>query len=217
MAVGSDEFFDTYNDLLYSRKRSHDWAAQGLAPFEERAISQHFPTPPGTILVGGAGGGREALALARQGYEVVAFDPVRSLIASLAKSCVGLPIESLVGRYEDLPIVRSLSKPPAEIDLRSRAPFSAAILGPWSVSHLRSDEHCIATLRQFGELTSGPILVSYPPFSGEPKRRFAMNAGLYRTFTSAEIRALAEGAELDVLYVDDENSLHWYAVLRRKA
>jgi hypothetical protein len=215
MAWGSDEFFDTYNNFLYSRKRSRDWASQGLAPFEERVVTQHFPAPPGTVLIGGAGGGREALVLARQGYQVVAFDPVRPLIASLAESCDGLPIESFIGRYEDLPVVRSLSNPPVEIDLRSRAPFSAAILGPWSISHLRSDRYCIATLRQFGELTPGPILVSYPPFSGEPRRRFAMNAGLYRTFTSAEIRALAEGAELDVLYVDDENSLHWYAVLRR--
>ncbi len=42
-----------------------------------------------------------------------------------------------------------------------------------------------------------------------------MNVGLFRTFTSMEISALAEGAGLNVLYVDDENTLHWHAVLRR--
>src|SRR5262245_57970140 len=214
MACGSDQFFDTYNDLAYARKQSYDWIKEGLAPFEERVILRYFPVPPGTVLIGGAGGGREALVLARRGYHVVAFDPVRPLAASLAKACEGLPIESLIGRYQDLPCVSSLSTPPVTIDLRSRAPFSAAILGPWSISHLRSDQHCIATLRQFGELTPGPILVSYPPYSGE-KRRFGINAGFYRTFTSADMRALAEGAGLDVLSLDDESRPHWHAVLRR--
>jgi hypothetical protein len=215
VAFGSDEFFDTYNDLAYARKQSYDWITQGLAPFEERAISRYFPAPPGTLLIGAAGAGREALALARQGYRVVAFDPVGSLAASLAEVCEGLPIESLIGRYEDLPVVSSPSIPPVTIDLRSRAPFSAAILGPWSISHLRSDRHCIATLRQFGELTPGPILVSYPPFSEGPKCKFNTNVGFYRTFTSAEMRALAESAGLDVLYLDDESHHHWHAVLRR--
>ncbi len=173
LACGSDEFFDAYNDLLYTYRRSYDdWRAQGLAPFEEQAIARHFPAPRGTLLIGGAGGGREALALARQGYRVVAFDPVRPPIASLAELCDELPIETFIGRYEDLPFVRSLSPAPANLDLRSFAPFSAAILSPWSISYLRSDEHCIATLRQFGELTPGPILVSYLPFQG------GRNAGL---------------------------------------
>ncbi len=42
-----------------------------------------------------------------------------------------------------------------------------------------------------------------------------MNVGLFRTFTSLEIRALAEGAGLDVLYLDHESGPHWHAVLRR--
>jgi hypothetical protein len=128
----------------------------------------------------------------------------------------GLPIESLVGRYENLPVVNSLSHPSVAIDLRSRIPFSAAILSPWSISHLRSDQDCIATLRHFGELTHGPILVSYPAFSGEPRRRFAMNTGLFRTLTSAEIRALAECAGLDILHLDEDSHPHWHAVFRRR-
>jgi hypothetical protein len=39
-----------------------------------------------------------------------------------------------------------------------------------------------------------------------------VNVGLFRSFTGAEIRALAEGAGLEVLYLDDEDD--WYAVLR---
>ena len=215
LACGSDEFFDAYNRLAYS-KQSYDWLNGGLHPFEEQAISRYFPAPPGALLIGAAGAGREALALARKGYRVVAFEPIPSLAASLAEMSDGLPIESLIGRYEDLPIVSSLSQPAVAIDLRSRTPFSAAILGPWSISHLRSDEHCVATLRHFGELTPGPILVSYPPFSGEPRRRFAMNTGLFRTFTSEEIRALAECAGLDILHLDEESRPHWHAVFCRR-
>ena len=72
VACGSNEFFDTYNDLVYARKQGYRMATEGLFPFEQRAISRYFPAPPGTVLVGAAGSGREALALARQGYRVVA-------------------------------------------------------------------------------------------------------------------------------------------------
>ena len=214
LACGSDEFFDAYNRLAYS-KQCYDWVDEGLHLFEEQAISRYFPAPPGAVLIGAAGAGREALALARKGYQIVAFEPIRSLAVSLAEVSDGLPIESLVGRYENLPIVSSLSQPSVAIDLRSRAPFSAAILSPGSISHLRSDQDCIATLRHFGELTLGPILASYPPFYGEPRRRFAMNTGLFRTLTSAEIRALAECAGLDILHLDEESRPHWHAVFCR--
>jgi len=217
LACASDAFYDIYNDLLYARqdvyRASTEAFRSSLFPFEERAIAQHFPLPPGTLLVGAAGGGREALALARQGYSVVAFEPARPLAASLAEVSGELPIESLVGRYEDLPVVTSLSKPPATIDLRSRAPFAAAILGWGSISHIRSDQYCIATLRQFGHLTRGPILISYLPGSGGPKHRFRVNMGYYRQFTGAEILALAEGAGLAVVYLDEEDSGMPHAVL----
>jgi hypothetical protein len=211
-ACGSDKFFESYNDLIYARKQSYDWVAQGLAPFGKWAISRHFPAPPGTILVGAAGAGREALALAREGYRVVAFDPVRPLAAWLAQECNGLPIECFVGRYEDLPVVSSLSTRPATIDLRLRAPFSAAVLGAWSISHLRSDQHCIATLRQFAELTRGPILVSYHAATEGPTQRFSLNFGYWRRLTETQISALAEGAGLDVL----DQVGPWLTVLRRR-
>ena len=216
LACAADIFYDIFNDLMYAR--NDIWRAgteafrSSLFPFEERAISRYFPSPPGTVLVGAAGGGREALALARRGYRVVAFEPARPLAASLADASGELPIESLVGRYEDLPFVTSLSHPPVTIDLRCHLPFAAAVLGWGSISHIRSDEHCIATLRQFECLTRGPILISYfPGFSG-PNRRFTANAGYYRQFKSAEICAFAKDAGLEVVHLDDEGMPH--AVLR---
>jgi hypothetical protein len=108
VACGSNEFFEIYNDVLYAHKLKVAALPPVLMPFEERAISRHFPSPPGAVLVGAAGLGREAIALARQGYRVVAFEPVRSLAVALSKACDELPIETLLGRYEDLPIEFSI-------------------------------------------------------------------------------------------------------------
>jgi hypothetical protein len=216
LTCAPDAFYDVYNDLTYSRQlmyRPESKAfSSSLFAFEERTITRDFPPPPGKVLIGAAGGGREAFALARRGYQVVAFEPARSVAVSMARACHDSQIETLVGRYEDLPFVGSLAQPSSVLDLRSRAPFDAAILGWVSFSLLRSDERCIKTLRQIGDLTIGPILVSAHP----GLRRsvgFSVHMGYYRGLTSADIGALAERAGLTVDYLDDTDN--WpYAVLR---
>jgi hypothetical protein len=152
--------------------------------------------------------------LASRGYAVVAFEPASALVASLAQFCNDLPIEVFVGRYEQLPMVRMLSQPMDKIDLRSRAPFAAAILGWTSFSNLRSDAHCIETLKQFGKLTHGPILVSYYPSNrGSSGARFSYALGYYRTFSGPDFRTLAERASLSIIDFDDDDN--WpYAVLQ---
>jgi hypothetical protein len=216
LACATDAFYEIYNDLTYGRQKFYRAGTEefrsDLWSWEKKAISRHFPLPPGTVLVGAGGGGREPLALGRQGYRVVTFDPARQLATSLADACDGLPVESLLGRYENLPVVNSLSQPPATIDLRSRPLFAAAILGSGSISHLRSDQCCIETLRQFRQLTNGPILVSWISSAlGRTKRFFNVYVGYCRCFTGEEIRQLAEDAGLAV--VDYDNDENW-AVLR---
>jgi hypothetical protein len=212
LACATDAFYEIYNDLVYGREKSYRAICSGLWPWEKKAISRYFPPPPGAVLVGAGGGGREPLALAQQGYQVVAFDPARQLAISLADVCGGLPVESLLGRYEDLPVLNSLSQPPASIDLRSRPPFAAAILGWGSISHLRSDRCCIEALRQFGTLTHGPILVSWVGrgFSGK-KMSFNVYRGYCRGFTADEISQMAEDAGLAVVDCGDDG---FWAVLR---
>jgi len=213
-SCASDAFYDVYNNLTYSRQliyRPENKAFRSsLFAFEERTFTRHFPPPPATVLIGAAGGGREAFALARRGYQIVAFEPARAVAASMASACRESRIEILVGRYEGLPFVNSLTQPPVAVDLRSRAPFDAAILGWISFSHLRSDERCIEALRQIGNLTMGPILVSAQP----PTRSigFSVHMGHYRGLSSAEIGKLAERAGLAVLHVDETDN--WsYAVV----
>jgi hypothetical protein len=219
LACAPDEFYEIFNDLSYGRQDSFRPGTKSfrasLFPFEERAISQYFPSPPANVLVGAAGGGREALTLAHRGYRVVAFDPASSLVASLAHFCGGLPVEAFVGRYERLPMVSSLDHPAVKVDLESRAPFAAAILGWTSFSNLRSHQQCVETLRQFGNLTRGPILVSYFPSPVEGSRaRFNTNIGYYQAFSGSEFRAIAERAALNIIELDDKGEAWPNAVLR---
>jgi hypothetical protein len=215
LACASDAFYYAYNDLTYSRQAVYRPGSEAfrssLFAFEERTIARYFPPQPATVLVGAAGGGREAFALARRGYQVVAFEPSRVLAASMARAGDSR-IEALIGRYEDLPVVRSLAEPPVTVDLRSRARFDAAVMGWVSFSHLRSDERCMEALRQIGDLTIGPILVSGHPGVGS-SIGFSVHMGYYRSFTSAEIGALAERAGLGIIHLDEGDN--WpYAVLR---
>jgi hypothetical protein len=217
LACASEDFYDVYNDLTYAQQDIYRAGNKSfnsrLFPFEERAISRYFQAPPGTILVGAAGGGREALALARSGYRVVAFEPASALAVALAGFCGELPIEVCLGRYEHLPLVSPLGCPTVSIDLRSRAPFAAGILGWGSFSHLRSDEACIETLKQFGSLTHGPILVSYYAAVGDPGARFDWAIGYHRKFSSANIQEFAKRAALRIIHFDDADN--WpHAVLQ---
>ena len=67
---------------------------------------------PGRLLIGGAGGGREAFALAARGYEVVAFEPSAALARSMVQHApAGISVEALIGRYEDLPWLTSADEP----------------------------------------------------------------------------------------------------------
>ena len=215
LRCASDAFYEVYNEVTYASQKIYRTGnvdfREALFPFEERAISQHFPAPPRSVLVGGAGGGREAFALARRGYEVIAFEPVLGLVTMIERNRGELPVEALVGRYEDLPIMQSPAQPPAPIDLRSREPFAAAIMGWGSFSHIRSDKQCVEALRQISYLTRGPILISYlhPGYvGGVPAAGFTPIVGFFRTFSGEGIRSLAELAELKVIHLDEDNWPH---------
>jgi hypothetical protein len=65
-----------------SRYRSAEDQQRGLFPFEERALEAYFPTPPARLLVPGAGGGRELVALAKRGFTMDALEPVGDLVAA---------------------------------------------------------------------------------------------------------------------------------------
>jgi hypothetical protein len=203
-------FFDAYNDVAFSRQAAYRPDStvfrDDLFLWEQQAIDDWFPAPPATILIGGVGGGREALALARRGYAVTAFEPARDLVVGLTRRLqrTGAAIGVYEGRYETLPMV--VEPNGARVDLSARAPFDAAIFGWASYSHLRTDALRIDALRAMARLARGPILLSYFPFADARRAEsaegsFGLFTGYFRDLTEDDVRAQAEAAGVDVLWL----------------
>jgi hypothetical protein len=55
------------------------WNLRGLFAWERAAVEEHFPSN-GRIVVTGAGGGREVLALLERGYDAVGYEPHPRLV-----------------------------------------------------------------------------------------------------------------------------------------
>ena len=238
VALASERFFDEYNTLAYSATESYQPASSafrtGLFDWEEDAVRRYFPAPPARVLVGGAGGGREPFALLDKGYAVVAFDPAGPLVRGMAAAAPGGQLRAYCGSYSSLPMLRDADGKEI-VDLRREPPFDAAIVGWSSFSHLRSDGERVETLRAFGALTNGPILVSYFPdpapadtaASGgmlrqwlrrRARRRgpsvFSVQIGYYRLLRHADVEDLVRQAGLSV--VGAERGGNWpYVVVRR--
>lgn len=232
IAFASDDFFDEYNGLTYGLEDRYrpDSAAfrRGLFDWEERAVERFFPAPPARVLVGGAGGGREAFALLEKGYTVVAFDPAEALVKAMRSHVPGEDrLRAYRGSYVTLPMLAGLSGQPAT-NLSDEPPFDAAVVGWASFSHLRSDRDRVETLQRFARLTRGPILVSYypppppPPSSGavggvkgwikgRMARRglsaFSVDIGYYRLLSHSEMEDLVRQAGLTAL--ESQRDVSW--------
>ena len=207
----SRAFFEAYNEVAFGGQAMYragtDVFRRELFPWERAAIEEWFPRPPATILVGGAGGGREAIALARLGYAVTTFEPAERLVESFLshRPGDGAGIDACIGRYEQLPIVRSPDG--GRVDLSQRPPFEAAIFGWTSYSNLPDDTVRVLSLRAMAALVEGPILLSYFPHhhdlpdSSSRRGSFSLNAGYFRDLTEAEVREQAAAAGVDIVWL----------------
>jgi hypothetical protein len=228
-SLASDEVLDRFNDLAYGGASSYQAQSTAfrsyLFPFEENVLAEFFPEPPARILLGGAGGGREAFALAQRGYEVAAFEPAQALVEQLANTIGALPIEVRRAAYEDLDELL-----PAET-------FDAGIFGWGSFSHLRSEQARLDALREYARLTPGPVLVSFLDLRSEPTQRvtrirrllprrsgrdpqdvFAMTIGLYHPVDEEEVNDLARRAGMRVLHLNfDTRETSWPHVVLQRA
>jgi hypothetical protein len=245
LAFASDAALDRFNEWAYSRAETYRPGSEGfrrhLYPWEEHVIGAFFPPPPARLILGGAGAGRESLALAKAGYEIIAFEPVRALAEAMARQVEvegnAARIQVLRGGYEDLPHLRGISGA-SQVAVDDLGPFDAAILGWGSFSHLRSVSHRINTLRTFARLTAGPVLVSFiavksprRPGSGhgiglrrllgrrgrDPEDRFSIHMGYQHPVSEEEIASLAGRAGLEVVELQFAGGETYapYAVLRR--
>lgn len=145
----------------------------GLFDFEERWL-EHAALPAGaTILVLGAGAGREVIALQRRGFVVTALERTASMVQAGAAHPDG-------GAAWVQADVRDLHAHPA-----LTGPFDAVWLGWGLYGHVLAPDARIALLRAVSERTRGPVLLSW---RDAPRRGLVAQAA-----STAAVRALREG------------------------
>lgn len=152
-----------------------DWHRDlGLFDFEEAALADFFPAPPASILVHGAGGGREVAALLERGYRVTAADPVPGLVESAMRAFGDRAVFVGAGLVSD--------EAPPEL----AGPFDGVVVGWGAFGHLLTAELRVEALRRLrAACPDGPVLVSWT---------YAPSKGLRGTArTTGEVRELARG------------------------
>lgn len=231
--LASDRVLAEFNALAYERDDVYHPARAAfrsrLFPWETAAIRDHFDPPPGRVLLCGAGGGREAFALAERGYEVVASEPAPELAAAMAARATTMPrVRAYRAGYEDLPQLFPARAHDEGADVAALGPFTAAVMGWGSFSHLATRAARLGALRSMAAATTGPILVSFLAF-GDPSTAhrsgrgdkgseiFSIFIGRYHTVSARELEDLSREAGLSVVALNtDETDSTWpHAILQR--
>jgi hypothetical protein len=233
LAFAPDQFFDAHNDVFHGRVRERAFIRDVTHDWEQHVIATFFPPPPARVLVGGAGMGREAFALAARGYSVVAFDRVPELVQGMRAVRGNAAVEVRQGLYQDLPYLQGENGD--RIDLRTEQPFDAAVIGWGSFSNLLSDAARVETLRRFAEVTRGPVLASFYATFWEPadapesggrirkwlrgralrrgRARFLIGSGFNRLLTAEDAERVAKEAGLSVLDLQCRRDAQPYIVV----
>lgn len=218
----SRESRDAITAAVYARQLDYSRGgrtfARGLMDWEDRFITSSGLEKGAHVLIGGAGGGREIVALTGKGFRVTAFEPNPVLAADAAREAKTRPgTVALVGGYDDF--VDGANKGIGPLaGLRDSAPFDAVILGWASFAHVLEEGQRRAVLMAARTLSpDGPLLLSYHPPSttagtavgprtssmrsllkrlGAPADiragdRFLPWAGFYHEMTPADVEALA--------------------------
>lgn len=130
---------------------------RGLFDWEAEWFAQSLPGPPASVLLGGAGYGREAVALQNRGYRIFAFDPQESAVRTCAERLDSIERVWCAG-YEDLPTGLEGKGPLGSLHAKR---FDAVVFGWGSFGHLRHASSRKQAIECAHALTSGPILLSY--------------------------------------------------------
>ncbi len=234
-----DRVLEAYNALAYASSPAYKPGQSGfrveLFPWELRAVERYFPPPPAHVLIGGSGGGREALQLAARGYEVTAFDPVQALVDAMPRAGHSpANVTAFVGSYETLPMVRAADG--RRMSLDDRAPYDAGVCGWASVAHVRSAAGRVSALQAMAALVSGPMLLSVYAPTWSPSAKAGIRGGISRwlygdgemflpgigwvqTFDEAALRDLIASAGLEILWLDTSPAIdNWpHAVVTRQS
>jgi len=176
----------------YERRELFSW--------ERRWFDEQLPRPPAQLLVTAAGSGREVRALAAEGYQVDALEPVPPMAEALRESGARTVLQAT---HADL--VRSLlgdGHGPAA-DVRDRR-YDAVVIGWGSFTHLLSRGRAHELLAACDALAPvGPILASFFQRTGDQaaerrSRRLGCQVG--------DVVARVRGSSHD----DFETRLFWH-------
>jgi hypothetical protein len=136
----------------------------GLFPWEERALADPSFPKSGRILLGGAGAGRELVALVERGYEVVAFDPCLAFADAAQRRCPASKAKVFHASYGDLVNAAAGAASPAGplAGLTTEPEFDAVILGWGSLTHVMPSPARTALFRALKVFAPrGPVLSSF--------------------------------------------------------
>ena len=205
---------------------------RGLFNWERTAIETHFPARS-KVVIAAAGGGREALAIVAQGFEVVAFDPDAKLIEECRKRRTA----------EEAQRLTLMTVPPNAVPEIGDAIFDAGIVGWGALSHMTSSRVRMEFLRAFAALLKpgAPALISFhlrAPRSRadsirdviakgvaaitlgrqpQPGDRFRIedSASFLHLFTAEELRGEIEGGGFSVAHFAESPEAHVIAIRNR--
>ncbi|MEE9415068.1 MAG: class I SAM-dependent methyltransferase [Acidimicrobiales bacterium] len=154
-------------DIAYGtwdRFLDEDYNRSGLADWERRAVTEHFPGS-GRVLVPFAGGGREVIALANLGYDVVGFDSSRDLI-EVATGLVPQHAKSVSIEHAEVDVI-----PPLEGE------FDAVLLGWGGYTHIQGRSARVDFLLSVKAVLKpdAPLLISFL-LRDSGDRRFALTS-----------------------------------------
>jgi len=145
---------------------------RGLFAWERDAVAKFFP-PRSRILIAAAGGGREALAMLAEGFEVVAFDPDQTLIEQCRRRLSA----------DEAKRLSLLTAQANAVPAIPNANFEAGIVGWGAFGHMTSERVRTQFLPAFSELLKpgAPALISFhlrPAQSRSDSLRYAIAKGV---------------------------------------
>ena len=156
-------------DASFRAQNDHD----GLYTWETQWFARRLPSPPGSILIGAAGAGREAVALRDLGYHVHAFEPSTSAFRRCQLTLGSEPVDQ--ASYQDL-VATVLHGTNTPLQLKPGARFDAVLLGWGSFGHVLRSADRLELLRACDRVApNGPILLSM----FDPKAKAARNGSFY--------------------------------------
>jgi hypothetical protein len=194
-----------YHYLDAAEYRSDSYNLDGLFPWEEKVVAGHFADCR-RILVGGAGGGREMVALAQLGYEVAGFECNPTLVEYA---------NGLLARKE---IPTRVEHVPPDVCPAVDAPYDGIIIGWCAYMHIQGRNRRVAFLRSLRPALKpgAPVLLSFWHINGPARRRLRVTqrvAGPLRRLLGREPITLGDSMAPHRLQYFDEELLREELVL----